>query len=99
MPKQSVSHKADLIAAVAAESGQSKAVVRGVLDAAGDVIAAALVRGEEAFLVGLGKLATSPRGPRRARHMRTGEPVIVPERTALVYRPYAPLVRALNADA
>lgn len=79
--------KQEVIDAVAGVSGQSKALVRQVLAAAVDVTRDAISRHEDVFLFGLGKLSVTRRGPKKSRHMVSGEPMIVPARDVVVYRP------------
>lgn len=88
--------KTALISEVADEAGLTQAVVRQVLDAAAVVIKSNLAAGRDAFLFGLGKLSVVHRGPRPARHMRTGERVIVPPRYVALYRPSSGLEAVIN---
>lgn len=89
--------KAELIAETAAISGHSKTLVRGVLDAAEAAVKAAVMTGSGAFLFGLGKLEVRERGEKKARHMRTGEPVIVPARKVVIFKPSDSLLASANA--
>lgn len=88
--------KAALIEEVADEAGLTKAVVRQVLDATSVVIKANLAAGRDAFLFGLGKISVKHRGPRPARHMVTGEKVIVPPRYVALYSPSTSLEAVIN---
>lgn len=88
--------KHELIDRVADVTGQPKVTVRTVLDAACDVVHVA-IKTEPVFLMGLGKLSVVRRGEKHARNMRTGEPVIVPERNGIHFAPSTGLMRALNA--
>lgn len=90
--------KKELVAEVAAYSGQTQEAVRAVLDAADLVVRTAVARGAEVFLFGIGKLVTSKRGPKTARHMVSGARVVVPARVAVLFRPSDALVAAANSD-
>jgi DNA-binding protein HU-beta len=91
--------KNELIARVASDAGCSQDVARSVLDAAADAAREALSEGSEVFLFGLGKLVVSSRGEKKARNIRTGEPVIVPPRRAAVFKASTSVERALNGPA
>ena len=91
--------KNELIPAVAASSGLSQDVVRRCLDTTADVVRETLGEGGDVFLFGLGKLEISRRGPKKARNLRTGEAVIVPERCVAVYRPSSSVDDAVNGRA
>lgn len=83
-------NKAELIAAIANETGLYKASVDMVLETAGRVIAqhfAAADAGVDAEVVlpGLGKLKATTRAARTGRNPQTGEPVEIPERMAVKF--------------
>lgn len=88
--------KKDLIKEVAATSGRSQTDVRAVLDATDQVVRVAIARGKEVMLFGLGKLTTKLRGPKKARHMVTGQPVVVPERRVVLFAPSDAILLAAN---
>lgn len=90
--------KKELIKEVAVASGRSQEEVRKVLDATQSVIETAISQGKEVMLFGLGKLVTSLRGPKKARHMRTGEPVMVGARRVPLFRASDSLLAAANAE-
>lgn len=89
--------KQEFITRTAHASGESKTAVRRVLDAAASVTRRAVSKGEPVFLFGLGKLSVAHRGEKRARNIRTGEVVIVPERMAVTLQPSDSLVEAANS--
>lgn len=91
--------KQDLIDKVAELSGKPKVLVREVLDAAADATRQALSRREEVFLFGVGKLSVSARGAKKARNIHTGEPVTVPPRNVVLFRPSDSVVDAANNGA
>lgn len=89
--------KQELIDDTAARCGRSKTLVREVFDAAADATRAAIGRGDDVFLLGLGKLSTKQRGERQARDMHKGTAVTVPPRTVVAFRPSDSLAEAANA--
>lgn len=91
--------KQDLVNAVSRRSGVGRDVVRAVLDATCAATREALVRGDDVFLFGLGKLEVSSRGAKKARNIWTKETVIVPPRRVAVYRQSTSIEHALNHDA
>ncbi|MDY0332975.1 MAG: HU family DNA-binding protein, partial [Bacteroidales bacterium] len=64
-------NKADLIAAMAAESGLSKVDSKKALDAFLAATTKALKRGERVTLVGFGSFVVGERGERMGRNPRT----------------------------
>lgn len=79
--------KAELITAVAERSGYAKTVVAEVLATTSDVAREAVARHEDVFLFGVGKMGVVWRGEKKARDMHKGEPVVVPPRHVVVFRP------------
>jgi len=88
--------KLQLIAAVSRSSGQSQVVVRAVLDAATDVITDTLVAGAEPYGLGLGRFTTVVRPPKKARDIRRGVQITVPERISVSFKPNQGLALAVN---
>lgn len=89
-------NKASLIKETAAASGQTEVVVRAVLDGVSAVMTKALAAGIEPYGLGLGRFSTVKRPPKKARDIRRGTDVIVPERTAVLFAPSKPLKEAVN---
>ena len=67
--------KNELIAAVAEKANLSRADAGGAVEAAFDLIAAALQKGEEVKVAGFGNFKISARAAREGRDPRTGNPV------------------------
>lgn len=90
--------KADLIAAVQVETGDdvSKVVVGKVLDGLSSVITAALGKGEDIPLSGIGKLSSVKREARKGRNPRTGDTIDIPACTAVKFSCSKTLKDALN---
>jgi DNA-binding protein HU-beta len=80
-------NQAELIAAVAEQSGQTKTVVESVLGAVAEAAQDALKKGSEVVLPHLGKLKTVVRAARTGRNPKTGEAVAVPAKTAVKFAP------------
>ena len=71
-------NQAELIAKVAAISGESRKAVEAVLKTTADVITAELEEGGEVALPGLGKLQVKSREARVGRNPKTGEEISIP---------------------
>jgi len=80
-------NKADLINAVAAATGLSKAKAGQAIDAMIDAITGALKKGESVTLVGFGSFSVRQRAARSGRNPRTGAPIRIPARRVPVFRP------------
>lgn len=68
-------NKSDLVDAVAAESGLTKADAAKAVDALFNAVTEALKKGDEVRLVGFGTFAVSERAARTGKNPRTGEPL------------------------
>ncbi|UXY13684.1 HU family DNA-binding protein [Chitiniphilus purpureus] len=72
--------KKELIDTLAERTGQSKAAVEALVDALGEATQAALSKGEEVVLPGLGKLAVKARAAKSGRNPKTGETITIAAR-------------------
>ena len=88
--------KRELITEVAEASGHNETVVRQVFEAITSSVLTSLAGGASVMLLGLGKLSVVHRGPKKARHMKTGEVVIVPPRKVAKLRPSDATHAAIN---
>ena len=88
--------KVELIEAVAAKAGLTKADAGRALDATIEAITGALVKGDRVPLVGFGTFATSKRGARTARNPRTGETIKIPARKAVTFKAGTALKNRVN---
>lgn len=88
--------KVELVEAVAAETGLTKADSTRAVDAVFNVITGALVKGDKVPLVGFGTFATSKRAAREGRNPRTGETVKIAARTAVTFKAGSALKDAVN---
>ncbi len=89
--------KQDLVRALSEHSGETQAVCGRVLDALTPVATGALIRGQSVGLSGLGKI-TLTRLQARTFTPPGGEPVDVPARPAVRFRPAQALKDVLNRD-
>jgi len=71
-------NKNDLIAAVAASAGMSKADATQAVESVFDTVTKALSDGGEVRLVGFGTFSVSTRKASTGRNPRTGEPIQIP---------------------
>lgn len=71
-------NKNDLVTAVAASAGLSKADAAKAVDGVFDAISGALAGGDDVRLVGFGTFAVSERTASEGRNPRTGETIQIP---------------------
>jgi integration host factor subunit beta len=79
--------KADLINKIAQEMNVSKQEAETGVNLFFETIKEALMRGEEIELRGFGSFRFRQRGGRSGRNPRTGEPVKVPPKKVLYFKP------------
>lgn len=92
--------KDDFIQAVAVELGDDtpKALIKRVLEAAGDVGLSIIGDNELSVpLFGLGKIVPVKRAARKGRNPRTGAEISIPEKKAAKYQPGKRAKDALNS--
>lgn len=80
-------NKADLIDEVAARTGQTKTAVAATIDAAMEVIVAAVASDGSVTLSGFGTFEPKQRRARTGRNPRTGVAVPIPPKTVPAFRP------------
>lgn len=80
-------NKADLIAAMAAESGLSKVDSKKALDAFLGATSKALKAGNRVTLVGFGSFVAGQRGARTGRNPRTGASIKIKAKKVVKFRP------------
>ncbi|MEM5440162.1 HU family DNA-binding protein [Paraburkholderia diazotrophica] len=71
-------NRQELIDAVAATTGESKASTGEIIDAIIETVTAAVTRGETVQLVGFGSFSTGARAERSGRNPSTGEIITIP---------------------
>ena len=79
-------NKSDLVAAMAAKTGDTKQCAEETLNAFVDVVTEALVKGEKVQLVGFGSFETRKKAARKGRNPRTKEEIKIPASKAPVFK-------------
>ena len=88
--------KKDLIAAIAKRTGEKKATVEHVFNAALTEIENALLIGDAVAINGFGTFELKKRDARTGRNPRTGEPVEIAASTSVAFKPAKALKDSLN---
>ncbi|CAM5770336.1 HU family DNA-binding protein [Bosea minatitlanensis] len=78
--------KNELIAAIAEETGKTKANVSAILTSLGATVAKTLKKGDDVTLGGIGKLSAAKREAREARNPSTGATIKVPAKTVVKFK-------------
>lgn len=89
-------NKAELIEALVNKAGVEKQSVKKVLDAYIDVVTQQLSQKDEVVIVGFGTLTPREQDTRLARNPKTGDPVQIPARTTVKFKPGKFLLEAMN---
>lgn len=89
-------NKAELIEAMASESGLSKADAKKALDSFIDVTSNALKKADRVALVGFGSFSVSKRNARTGRNPQTGKEIQIPEKNVIKFKAGAELSDAVN---
>ena len=89
-------NKNDLVAAVASNTGLSKADSTRAVDEVFDVITKSLKQGDEVRLVGFGTFVVSKRAATQGRNPRTGEAIQIPASKLPKFRAGKGLKDAVN---
>ena len=79
-------NKSDLIAAIAAKTGDTKKGAEASLNAFVDVVSSALVKGDKVQLVGFGSFEVRKRAARKGRNPQTKEEIKIPASKAPVFK-------------
>jgi len=79
-------NKAELISAVAQQSGLTKKDSEAAIDALVSVIEEALANQEKVVLVGFGTFETKNRAARKGRNPQTGKTITIPATKAPVFK-------------
>ncbi len=88
--------KVELVEAVAAKAGLTKADATRATEAVFEVITGALVKGDKVPVVGFGTFGVSKRAAREGHNPRTREKVRIPARKAPVFKAGSALKEAVN---
>lgn len=89
-------NKAELIDAMAAESGLTKADSKKALDAFINTTTKALKGGDRISLIGFGSFSTSERAARTGRNPRTGEEIKIAKKTVIKFKAGSQLNDSVN---
>lgn len=79
-------NKSELIDAIAAEAGLTKADAKKSLDAFVKATSGALKKGERVALVGFGSFAVSKRNARTGRNPQTGKEITIPAKNIIKFK-------------
>ena len=79
-------NKSDLIAAIAAKTGETKKSAEAAVNAFVDVVTEALVGGDKVQLVGFGSFEVRKRAARKGRNPQTKEEIKIPASKAPVFK-------------
>ena len=79
-------NKAELIAAMAAKTGETKKSAEASVNAFVDVITESLVKGDKVLLVGFGSFEVRKRAARKGRNPQTKEEIKIPASKAPVFK-------------
>jgi len=90
-------NKADLINAVAQESGLTKKDSEAAIDALISVVTESLTKEEKVVLVGFGTFETKNRAERKGRNPQTKEAITIPASKAPVFKAGKSLKDKVNA--
>ena len=88
--------KAELVEAIAAKAGLTKADANRALEATFEVITKALKKGERVPVAGFGTFNVSKRKAREGRNPQTGATVKIPARKAVTFKAGTALKDAVN---
>jgi len=87
----------ELIDAVAATTGESKASTAEAIDAILEAVTAAITRGETVQLIGFGSFSTGARAERAGRNPSTGEAITIPAAKTVRFTAGTAFKDAVNA--
>ena len=79
-------NKAELVAAIAAKTGDSKKATEALVNAFTGVVAEALAGGDKVQLVGFGSFEVRERAARKGRNPQTKEEIKIPASKAPVFK-------------
>lgn len=91
-------NKTDFVSELARLTNMPKARALGVTNAMVDIISKILNDKEKIQFVGFGTLEVKHSPERIARNPRTSEPVVIPERYKVVFKPSEHLLDKLNGE-
>lgn len=89
-------NKSELIAAIAAKTGETKKDAEATLNAFIDVVTEALTKGDKVQLVGFGSFEVRKRAARKGRNPQTKEEIKIPASKAPVFKAGKALKELVN---
>ena len=89
-------NKAELIDAMAASAGLSKADAKKALDAFVGATTDALKKGDRVALVGFGSFSVSTRSARKGRNPQTGKEINIPAKKVVKFKAGADLSKGVK---
>ena len=89
-------NKAELIAAIAAKTGDTKKAAEASVNAFVETVTNALVEGEKVQLVGFGSFEVRKRAARKGRNPQTKEEIKIPASKAPVFKAGKALKETVN---
>ena len=89
-------NKSELIAAIAAKTGETKQDAEATLNAFVDVVTDSLVKGDKVQLVGFGTFEVRKRAARKGRNPQTKEEIKIPASKAPVFKAGKALKELVN---
>jgi len=88
-------NKAELISAIAAEAGLSKADSKKALDAFISSVSNSLKAGEKVSLIGFGSFSVASRNARTGINPSTKKPITIPAKKVVKFRPGSELADSI----
>lgn len=89
-------NKADLISAISAEAGLSKADAKKAVEAFVSTVTNALRTGDKVSLIGFGTFSVSERSERTGINPSTKEPIIISAKKVAKFKPGSELTDAIK---
>ena len=89
-------NKAELIDAIAASAGLSKADAKRALDGFVSATTSALAKGDAISLVGFGSIGISKRNARNGRNPKTGDVIQIAAKNTVRFKAGADLSKSVN---
>ena len=89
-------NKAELIAAVAAQTGETKKCAEATINAFVDTVTKSLKKGDKVQLVGFGSFEVRKRAARKGRNPQTKEEIKIPASKAPVFKAGKALKELVN---
>ena len=89
-------NKSELVDAMAADAGISKAAAKKALDSMMNNVEKSLKKGGRVSLVGFGSWSVSKRAARDGRNPQTGKSIRIPAKNVVKFKPGAELKNSVN---